>query len=140
MSQIWIYDTESPFGIDKNGGITYFKVALDKTKHSFVIDAIQNREESEFKKKGIEVISSLKELKDNQILLRIRMKVFRGRVNVKMNYRMGGDKDDYLKTLEDIGPLDKLNVRFSLGDSYVFNWEGCSRLGLNIYLEEVVIV
>jgi len=53
---------------------------------------------------------------------------------------MGGDKEDYLKTLEDIGPLDKLNVRFSLGDSYVFNWEGSSRLGLNIYLEEVIIV
>ena len=140
MSQIWIYDTTSPFGIDKNGGITYFKVALDKTKHTFVIDAIENREEFECKKKGVEVISSLKELKDNQILLRIRVKVFRGRMNVKMNYNMGGDKEDYLKTLEDIGPLDKLNVRFSLGDSYVFNWEGSSRLGLNIYLEEVVIV
>lgn len=51
MSQIWIYDTTSPFGIDKNGGITYFKVALDRTKHSFVIDAIENREESESKKR-----------------------------------------------------------------------------------------
>ena len=140
MSQIWIYDTISPFGIDKNGGITYFKVALDRAKHSFVIDAIQDREESEKNKRNIEVISSLKELKDNQILLRIRMKVFRGRINVKMNYDKGGNKEDYLKTLEDIGPLDKLNVRFSLGDSYVFNWEGTSRLGINIYLEEVVIV
>ena len=140
MSQIWIYDTTSPFGIDKNGGITYFKVALDKTKHTFVIDAIENREDQESKKKAMEVISSLKDLKDNQILLRIRVKVFRGRMNVKMNYRMGGDKEDYLKTLEDIGPLDKLNIRFSLGDSYVFNWEGPSRLGINIYLEEVVIV
>jgi hypothetical protein len=140
MSQIWIYDTTSPFGIDKNGGITYFKVTLDKTKHSFVIDAIENREDQESKKKAMEVISSLKELKDGQILLRIRVKVFRGRMNVKMNYAQGGNKEDYLKTLEDIGPLDKLNVRFSLGDSYVFNWEGSSRLGINIYLEEVVIV
>ena len=113
---------------------------MDRTKHSFVIDAIQDREESEKKKKNMEVISSLKELKDNQILLRIRVKVFRGRMNVKMNYATGGAKEDYLKTLEDIGPLDKLNVRFSLGDSYVFNWEGTSRLGINIYLEEVVIV
>ena len=88
----------------------------------------------------MEVISSLKDLKDNQILLRIRVKVFRGRMNVKMNYKIGGDKEDYLKTLEEIGPLEKLNIRFSLGDSYVFNWEGSSRLGINIYLEEVVIV
>ena len=140
MSQIWIYDTTSPFGIDKNGGITYFKVILDRIKHSFVIDAIQNREVLESKKKDMEVISSLKELKDGQILLRIRVKVFRNRINVKMNYHKNGAKEDYLKTLEDIGPLDKLNVRFSLGDSYVFNWEGKSRLGINIYLEEVVIV
>ena len=140
MSQIWIYDTTSPFGIDKNGGITYFKVTLDRIKHGFVIDAIQNREIQESKKKDMEVISSLKELKDGQILLRIRIKIFRGRMNVKMNYHKNGDKEDYLKTLEDIGPLDKLNVRFSLGDSYIFNWEGKSRLGINIYLEEVVIV
>jgi len=140
MSQIWIYETESPFGIDKNGGITYFKVLLDRTKHSFVIDAIENKEDFEFKKRGVEVISSLKLLKDDKLLLRIRIKVFRGRMNVKMNYKIGGDKEDYLKTLDDIGPLDKLNVRFSLGDSYVFNWEGQSRLGINIYLEEVVIV
>ena len=51
MSQIWIFDTTSPFGIDKNGGITYFKVALDRMKHSFVIDAIENREEQESKKR-----------------------------------------------------------------------------------------
>jgi len=140
MSQIWIYETESPFGIDKNGGITYFKVLLDRTKHSFVIDAIENKEDFEFKKKGIDVISSLKLLKDDKLLLRIRIKVFKGRMNVKMNYKIGGDKEDYLKTLDDIGPLDKLNVRFSLGDSYIFNWEGQSRLGINIYLEEVVIV
>ena len=134
MSQIWIYETESPFGIDKNGGITYFKVLLDRTKHSFVIDAIENKEDFEFKKKGIDVISSLKLLKDDKLLLRIRIKVFKGRMNVKMNYKIGGDKEDYLKTLDDIGPLDKLNVRFSLGDSYIFNWEGQSRLGINIYL------
>ena len=140
MSQIWIYETESPFGIDKNGGITYFKVLLDRTKHSFVIDAIENKEDFEYKKRGVEVISSLKLLKDDKLLLRIRIKVFKGRMNVKMNYKIGGDKEDYLKTLDDIGPLDKLNVRFSLGDSYVFNWEGQSRLGINIYLEEVVIV
>jgi hypothetical protein len=140
MSQIWIYDTKSPFGIDKNGGITYFKVELDRVKHSFVINAIEDREDQESKKKNMEVISSLKDLKDGQILLRIRVKVFRGRMNVKMNYDKNGAKEDYLKTLEDIGPLDKLNVRFSLGDSYVFNWEGSSRLGINIYLEEVVIV
>lgn len=139
MSKLWIYGTSCPYGIEKAGGITYFKVLLDPNKHDFVINAIRDREELESKKKrGMEVISSLKEFKNGNFLLRIRVKVFRGRISVKMGYE--GSNDDYLKTLDEIDSENKLNVRFSLGDGYIFNWEGESRLGINIYLEEVVIV
>lgn len=139
MSKLWIYGTSCPYGVEKSGGITYFKVLLDPHKHDFVITAIRERENLESKKKGgMEVVSSLKEFKNGKFLLRIRVKVFRGRMAVKMGYE--GKNEDYLKTIDEIDSDHNLNIRFSLGDGYIFNWEGESRLGINIYLEEIVIV
>jgi len=135
---LWIYNTECPYGLEKNGGIVYFKVILTEGKHDFIIDAIREREERESKRNGgMEVVSSLRQLKDKSLLLRLRVKVFKSKIAVKMSYK--DDTDNYLKTLDDISPSDEINVRFSLGDGYVFNWEGQRRLGINLYLEEVVV-
>lgn len=138
MSKLWIYDTESPYGIEKNGGIVYFKVVLWEGKHDFIMEAIREREERESKKNGgMEVVSSLRQLKDNSWLLRLRVKVFKGKMAVKMKYK--DDTDNYLKSLDEISSADMINVKFSLGDGYIFNWEGTRRLGINIYLDEVVV-
>lgn len=138
MSKLWIYDTESPFGLEKNGGIVYFKVVLWEGRHDFIINAIKEREERESKKNGnMEVISSLRQLKDKSWLLRLRVKVFKGRMAVKMSYKEDGE--NYLKGLDEICSADIINVKFSLGDGYIFNWEGQRRLGINIYLDELVV-
>jgi len=138
MSKLWIYNTECPYGLEKNGGIVYFKVILNEGKHDFIINAIREREEKESKRNGnMEVVSSLRQLKDKSWLLRLRVKVFKNKMAVKMSYK--DNTDNYLKTLDDISPSDEINVRFSLGDGYVFNWEGQRRLGINLYLDEVVV-
>lgn len=138
MSKLWIYDTEAPYGLEKNGGIVYFKVVLWEGRHDFILDAIREREERECKKNNnLEVISSLRQLKDKSWLLRLRVKVFKGKMAVKMSYKE--DTENYLKSLDEISSSDMINVRFSLGDGYIFNWEGTRRLGINIYLDEVVV-
>jgi len=138
MSKLWIYDTECPYGIEKNGGIVYFKVLLMEGKHDFIIDAIREREERESKRNGgMEVVSSLRQLKDKSWLLRLRIKVFKGKMAVKMDYKK--DTNCYLNTIDEISSTDRIDVRISLGDGYVFNWEGQRRLGINLYLEEVVV-
>jgi hypothetical protein len=137
MSKLWIYDTETPFGIEKNGGIVYFKVVLWEGRHDFILNAIREREERESKKNNMEVISSLRQLKDKSWLLRLRVKVFKGKMAVKMTYKE--NEDNYLKSLDEVTSSDMINVRFSLGEGYIFNWEGQRRLGINIYLDEVVV-
>jgi len=137
MSKLWIYDTETPFGLEKNGGIVYFKIVLWEGRHDFILNAIREREERESKKNNMEVISSLRQLKDKSWLLRLRVKVFKGKIAVKMTYKE--NEDNYLKSLDEVTSSDMINVRFSLGDGYIFNWEGQRRLGINIYLDEVVV-
>ena len=137
MSKLWIYNTNSPYGEEKHGGVHYFKVVVKEGKHDFIIDAIRDREEKEAKKFNQEVVSSLRQLKDGDWLLRLRVKYFRSRCMVKMDYR---DKtEQYLKTYDELTSSDELDVQITLGDGFIFNWNGESRVGLNIYLDKVVV-
>ena len=137
MSKLWIYNTECPYGIEKNGTIQYFKVLLNESKHDFIMNAIREREEQESKKLKAEVVSSLRKLKDGDWLLRLRLKSYRNHYNVKMDYRE--KTENYLKTFEEISSEDRIDTEIKLGGGFLFNWNGESRVGLDIYLEKVVV-
>jgi len=84
-------------------------------------------------------MSNIRRLKDGNDLLKIRIKVFRGKKTLRMKYHQNSLKEDYLKTIDEI-PLDaEIDVLFSIGKGFIFKKDGEDTYSLNLYVEEVLV-
>ena len=140
--KLLINETTAPYGIESSGGIIYLKVILkDSKNHQFIKDRLEFIENIESKKMGdYPIISNLRRLKDGNDILRIRINVFKGRKLVKMNYDKKCEKEDYLKSIDEL-PLDaRINVKFSIKNGYIFQIDNENKFGLNITVDEVTIL
>jgi len=148
MEKLLLNDTVAPFGVensgkDTKGGITYLKVILrpDDKNHEFIKSRVEYFEDVESRKMGkYEIVSSIRPLKDGTDLLRLRIKNYKGRRLVKMLFAPTCDKDDYLRSVDDLYLYSKINVKFGVGDGYIFQADGTSKFGLNLYVDEVTIM
>jgi len=143
MEFLQLQNTIAPFGIESSGGIKYLKVLLkmDDTNHQFVKDRLEYFEQLEAKKLGnFPIISNIRKLKDNNDLLRIKIKTFKNKTFTKINYDKNCLKEDYLKTLDELTLDAKIHTKISIGKGYTFQVDGETKSGLNIQLEEVTIL
>jgi len=141
--KLLVQNTNAPFGIEKNGGITYLKIILknDNTNHQFIKNRLEYIESEERKKLGdIPIISNIRKLKDNNDILRISIKTFKNNKFTKIKYEKNCLKEDYLKTLDELTLDAKIHVKFSIGKGYTFKIDGEDKFGLNIFLDEVTIL
>lgn len=141
--KLLVQNTNAPFGIESSGNIFYLKIILksDNTNHQFIKDRIEYIENQECKSFGnIPIISNIRKLKDGSDLLRIKIKVFKNRKIVKMNYDKKCLKEDYLKSIDDLTLDAEINAKISIGSGYTFQADGETKFGLNLTLDEVTIL
>jgi len=138
--KITVFNTSAPFGIESSGAIYYLKVLLDEN-HDFIRDRLEFIEKEEMKKLGnFPIVSNIRKLKDGKDILRIRIKTFKNRKLIKMNYDKKSNKEDYLMTIDELHIDTKINVKFSIGNGYIFQIDGENKFGLNITVDEVTIL
>ena len=95
----------------------------------------------EMKKLGnFPIVSNIRKLKDGKDILRVRIKTFKNRKLIKMNYDKKSNKEDYLMTIDELHIDTKINVKFSIGNGYIFQIDGENKFGLNITVDEVTIL
>ena len=138
-----INKTTAPFGIESSGNIVYLKVKLnnDDINHQFIKDRLEYIEKEECKLMGnLKLVSNIRELKDGNCILRIRIKSYKGRKTVKMNYSKNCFKEDYLKSIDDLTLDAEIGVKFSIGNGYTFQSDGETKFGLGINVDEITIL
>jgi hypothetical protein len=142
---ITVFNTKSLYGVEKSGGIYYFKVILDDS-HEFVKERLDYLEKKECERimkadkfDSLPIMSNMRKMDNGTVILRIRIIVMRKRKIYKMKYDRNINKEDYLTGVDDLHIDSKIDVKFKVGTGYTFMANGSIHFGLNIYLDEIML-
>jgi hypothetical protein len=129
-----IENTHLPFGIEELNNQTYLKCLINEND---VQHMILKNEIEEIETKEEITTSNLRKLKENNFILKVRVRNVKGRNCYEANYL---SDEKYLKTINEISYKDKMNITFYLGKKYNKKYQDRNIVSIPLILKKITFL
>lgn len=129
-----IENTHLPFGVEELNNQTYLKCLINENDAQHMV--LKNEIETIEEKEKI-TASNLRKLKEDNYILKIRVKNAKGRNCYETKYL---SENHYLKTLDDLKSQDKVNITFYLGKKYQKKYQERNVVSVPLILKKITFL